>query len=36
MGAGEVSQLLNAFAALVENWCLVLSSLLIKQFTKDS
>lgn len=34
MGAGEVAQQLRALAALVENWCLVLRSL-IKQFTKD-
>lgn len=33
-GTGEVAQQLRALAALVENWYLVLRSL-IKQFTKD-
>lgn len=34
LGAGVVAQQQSALAALVENWCLVLRSL-IKQFTKD-
>lgn len=34
MGAGVASQQRSALAALVENWCLVLRSL-IKQFTKN-